>query len=293
MSTDTAAPPLSHSSASTLQGCEQRYVHYKVLRTPEDPDYEKSEALAIGSAVHWILEKSKHEKPASISTDLAICVRDPTIGLREEDVPLVHAMVLTYLRLRKRVPLRVLAVEVEIRTDWMLGYVDIVEEEEDGSWWITDVKTWKTLNDAQVKQLPKDPQLNLYAGHHEVVAELLGLLPEKFAGVRWRVVTKTSAKQKAGEDYLTYVKRLADKHLEAHDIPVPRVLLHPGERLAEHRRLWERSAVLIASGGVGATKNYKTCFDFFSPCQFWSACHGQTFSDDIPLNITTEKGAKK
>lgn len=285
----SSAPPLSHSSATTLTGCEQRYVHYKVLRTPEDPDYEKSSALALGSAVHWILEKSRHEKPQSITHDLQICQHDPTIGLSEDDVPLAHAMVLKYLRLHQRMGLRVLAIEIKIETDWFLGYVDAIVEDQDGNWWVLDLKTFKTLQPSAVKQLPLDPQLTLYAAHHEKIADMLGLLPEKFAGVRWRVVTKTTAKQKKNEGYVDYVKRLVDEHITATDIPVPVAMLQTEERLAEHRRLWERSAALKASNGAGAVKNYKECFSYFSPCPYWSRCMGAPFSEPSPLNITVEE----
>ncbi len=280
-------PPLSYSSASTLQECERRFSHYKLLRTPEDEDYEKSSALAIGSAFHWLLEKSKHEKPVSISADLAICVADPTIGLAEEDVPLVHAMVLRYLRLHKRMGLRVLAVEIEIRTEWFLGYVDAVMEDADGNFWIVDLKTWKSVMPSTTQMLPKDVQLGLYAAHSALVAEQLGLLPEKFAGVRWRVATKSSAKQKKTESYIDFVKRLADDHIKAYDIPVPKDRLNGDERLAAHFKLWEKSAELRADPSKAA-QNFKNCFSFFSPCAYWSKCHGQIFSEPVNLEITEE-----
>jgi len=127
------AGPLSHSSANSLLGCEQKYVHYKVLATKTDKDYEPSTALAIGKAFHSIMEKSKHEKPGSISTELYRCEKDTDIGLKEANFPLVHAMVLKYLRLHKSMNLNVLAVETELRTDWFLGYVDaIMSDENDG-----------------------------------------------------------------------------------------------------------------------------------------------------------------
>jgi PD-(D/E)XK nuclease superfamily len=278
-------PPLSHSSASTLLECEQKYTHYKILKTPNDPDYEKSDALAIGSAFHWILEKSEHKKPRSITKDLAICVRDPTIGLSEDDIPLVHAMVVKYLRLHDKMKLRVIAVEIEIRTDWFLGYVDMVMEDDDGNWYLGDLKTWKSLSPGTIQQLPKDPQLALYCGHYEYVAELLDLVPEKFAGAIWRVVTKTSAKRKANEEYLDYVKRLADKHLTAYHIPVPKSMMDSGERLAAHFKLWEKT-IGLRKDPTKAMKNFKGCFSYFSPCQYFSRCHGRPFSEPVQLETS-------
>jgi hypothetical protein len=267
-----------------LLTCEEKYANYKIRKTPVDADYQKSDALALGSAVHWILEASKHEKPASITKDLAICVRDPTIGLPEEAVPLAHAMVLRYLRLHKDMGLKVLAVEIKIEIEGFLGYVDAVMEDAEGNWHIVDVKTWKSLTDAVLRQLPKDAQMGLYASQFEYVANLLGLLPEKFAGIRWRVISKSTTKQKKGEAYADYVLRLVEA-VRAYDLFIPRAKLDWTERLQIHRKLWEKSARL-RSGEDTPIKNFKSCFDFYSPCEFFSRCHGSLFSESHGVEVT-------
>lgn len=279
-------PPLSHSSAMTLTECEYKYFLYKIEKAKPDADYVKSDALAIGSAFHWILEKSKHEKPESITQDLEACAKDPDIGLAEDDFPLVHAMVLKYLRLHKRMGLKVLAIEIEIKTNWMHGYVDAVLEDGEGNWWVVDLKTYKSLHMPSLASLPKDPQLNLYAAHHGYVADLLGLLPEKFAGVRWRVCTKTTAKQKKGEEMAAYIQRLANDHVSAYDIPVPKALMNFEERLEIHKELWERSGELRI---LTPRKNFKNCFSYYSPCAYFSRCHSAPISEIKPLDITVEE----
>jgi len=208
-----AVPPLSHSSAQTLLGCEQKYVYYKLLEEPKDADYKKSGALAIGSAFHWILENSKHEKPKSITDDLKQCSTEEDIQLSEDDYGLVQAMIIKYLRLHKKLKLKVITCEPQILTTSMNGYIDVIEEDEEGIWWITDLKTAKTFYPSKVRELAHDPQLNLYAAHRAILADTFGLDPTKFGGCRYRVTTKSSAKQQAKETYIDFVLRLANKHV--------------------------------------------------------------------------------
>lgn len=283
----TQPAPLSYSSAELLQSCEQRYAYYKIDKVPVDPDYEKSDALALGSAFHWILEQSRHEKPKSITEDLARCVSDPDIGLSEDDVPLVHAMILKYLRLHQRMGLKVLHVETEIRTEWFHGYIDAIMEDSEGRWGIVDLKTHKSLHMPSLAALPRDPQLNLYAGHASALAQALGLDVKRFAGCRWRVVTKSSAKPKKGETAIEYIARLTDHHVVAYDIPIPIESMNWSERMRMHKSLWEKSGLLQ---GGRPLRNYKNCFSFYSPCSYWKRCHGKLFSEmRDSLQITVEE----
>lgn len=266
--------PLSHSSAQTLMSCEQRYVYYKVDGFPNDPDYEKADSLALGSAFHKVLEDSRHEKPESIRAELEKCVTDPEIKLPKSDILLAHAMILKYLRLHKQMGFKVLAVETEIKTDWCHLFVDAILEDHQGFWWITDLKTYKQL--PNVAQLSRDPQLLLYAGHAAMLAEILKLDLKKFGGCRWRVVTKSTAKMQPKEDEAAFVKRLVEKHLKAYDIPVPFEPSAVEERLEIHQTLQKRS-VKLAKGKP--LRNYTACFNYFQPCQYWSRCYGKTYSE--------------
>lgn len=277
--------PLSHSSAGLLLECEQRYVHHKVLKTKPDPDYVKSDALAVGSAFHWILEKSRHEKPKSITEDLEHCVMDEDILLPEEEMPLVHAMVLKYLRLHQASGFKVLEVETELKTEMFHGFVDAIVEDPMGFWYILDLKTYKTLNPASIRALTKDPQLNLYAAHAPLLAKIHNLDEKRFGGCRWRVVTKSSAKQKASESTADYVMRLVEKHLSSYDLTVPVAKLSPAERAETHRALWEKTKELKTRPPI---RNYKNCLSYFSPCPHWSQCYGKTFSEMEGDVIVTE-----
>lgn len=281
--------PLSHSSASTLLGCEQKYVYYKIEGAKPDPDFEKSDATSIGSAFHWILEKSLHEKPTSITADLEACAVDGDIRLKRDDFALVHAMVIKYLRLHKRMGLKVVAVEPELQTDRFLGYIDAIMVDDAGKWWIVDLKTFKSIYLPGLPGLVRDPQLTLYAGHAAILAESLSLPLKDFGGARWRVTTKSTAKQKAGEDYGAYVKRLADEYIKSYDVPVPFEAMDPEGRLEIHDRLWVKTQEL-ASAAHKPLRNYANCMAYFSPCQYYSRCHGgKTFTElQGSLAITVE-----
>ena len=282
-----AIGPLSHSSASTLLECEQRYAYYKVDGFPNDPDYVKSDALAIGSAFHKVLEDSRHEKPESIRKAILACVEDPEIRLPESEVLLLHAMILKYLRLHKQMGFKVLAIEIGIETKEVIGYIDAVMEDHQGMWWIVDLKAKKSLSPTEIAMLKTDPQLNLYAAHAGMIADMLKLDVKKFGGCRWRVVTKTTAKQKTGESEADYVARLADSNVKAYDIPVPFDEAAAAERLETHLALHKRTKSLAKSKPI---KNFKACNSYFSPCPYWSRCYGKTYSESLDQTHITVLG---
>lgn len=280
--------PLSHSSAKTLTACEQKYVFYKVQSAPKDPDYVKSDALAVGSAFHWILENSLHEKPKNIVESLDHCEKDVDILLPKSQRCLVHAMVLYYRRLHVKMGFKVIYVELGIKTKDTIGYIDAIMEGPDGRWWIVDLKALASFYMPTINSLFMDPQLNLYAAHASLIAKELGLDPKRFGGCRWRVVTKSKANQRELEDDVSFVKRLmASSAIKAHDIEVPIELMAPKETLARHKELYKVSKKLYKPGAKPA-KNFDNCFKFNKPCEYYSRCHGHTYSE-AQIAIVTEE----
>lgn len=270
---------LSYSSARLLQGCERRYWHYKVNNTSKDEDaQDDTRAFAVGKAFHYVLEKSKHLKPDKPVNDLEYCVG--TMGLSEEDIPLVHAMLLKYLRLRKRQNFEALGIELEIKDDKTIGYIDLVERDNDsGLWWITDLKTAKTFWKTTISRLPSDRQLNLYASFAPMVAEMLGLSMDDFGGCRYRVTTKSTAKQRKGETYNDYVLRMADNNIKSYDVVVPKSVMRPLEVKMEHETLHRRSLEIRQKPESEVPQNFGYCENYFKPCPYWSKCHGGNFTD--------------
>lgn len=278
---------LSYSSASLMRGCEQRYYYYKVAKIDIDPDASKdSAAFNVGKAFHYILEESKHVKPAKMGPLLEDCVK--YFNLQENEIGLVHAMVLKYLRLRSKQNMRCVGCEYVIKSDLTVGFVDLIEEDLDtGLWWISDMKTAKTFYPTTVSRLPMDRQLNLYTNYMEQIAEAYGLDPKKFGGCRYKVTTKSSAKQRKNESYNEYVMRLVDSYIKSYDIIVPKEKLNPKSVMAEHKRLHKRSLKLRE--GAKPTQNFGYCESYFKPCEYWSNCHGKCFSDmKVDLEVIEE-----
>lgn len=271
---------LSYSSATLLKNCEQRYFNYKVAKLAKDKDVEESNAFAMGKAFHHVLEMSMHKKPENIVNKLEECVE--LFGIEEEEIGQLHAMVLQYLRCRKQTELEAIACEYSIVDDNCIGFIDLIEgfREGDswGDWYITDLKTARTFWATLTARLPQDRQLNLYASFFGQIAKEFGLDPARFKGCRYRVTTKTTAKQKKTESYNDYVMRLVEaKNVKSYDIVVPVEKLNINQISNEFESLYRRS-IELRNGDV-PTRNYSYCETYFKPCDYWSQCHGTCFSE--------------
>lgn len=267
---------LSYSSATLLKGCEQRFLYYKT-DTPKDSDFSESvDALNVGTSFHYILEKTQHKKPEKISHLLEHCVKE--FKLNEEDVPLVHAMVLKYLRLHKESKLECVGCEIEIQNEYLLGYVDAVMRDERGFWWIVDLKTTARFSPSKIPQLKMDTQLNLYAYFADQIADKLNLRLDKFLGCRYRVTTKSVAKQRKTESYIDFVTRLIDL-VTTYDISIPIEKMSPEKINSQHLNDYVRGKMILDKI-ILPQRNYNYCENYFKPCPYFSNCHGSNFTQN-------------
>lgn len=265
---------LSYSSAEDLRLCEQRWYHRKVSKTKEDPDYESGDHFSIGSAFHKICEDNLHQKPKSISKDLKACTKDPDIQLKTEYYPLVAAMVNTYVKLHKKSGLKVVACEEKIEEKgFMVGYIDVILSDKDGTWYVGDLKTAKYFRIEDTPKLINNTQLSIYSPYAMDICKQYGLDPKKFGGAKYRVTLKPQLKRRSGESNSDYAKRLMGS-CRAYDVTIPPERLNV-DALIEHEIVWERAQDLI-SGEEEPRKNYSSCMAFFSPCPYFSQCHGGT-----------------
>lgn len=268
---------LSYSSATLLKGCERKYWHYKVNKTPIDSDADKdTTSFIIGKSFHHILEMSEHKKPAKIGALLEECVQK--LGLAEDSTGLVHAMVLKYLRLHKKTNLDCVKCEYAINHEDVIGYVDVIFKEKDSdAWWICDLKTAKTFWPTTKARLTQDRQLNLYSYFYKDIAKEFGLNPDAFKGCRYRVTTKSTAKQKKLESYNDYVMRLTDSYIKSYDVIVPKEKMNPEGIFKEHIDLHTKT--LAIRSGAETKQNFGYCESYFKPCEYWSQCYGKNFTD--------------
>lgn len=255
---------LSYSSMKTLQSCQQRYSHYKITNTPHDADYEESDALGLGKAVHQVLETTLH---MDYSQDLIMkAMLDHNVDA--EDSALIEVMLRKYTQYHKKSGLRVVKCELGIETDRYIGFIDALAVDETGGFWIIDLKTAGRHDPNTLPQLPKDMQLNLYAHFAETlpdfVKELKGL---EFRGCRYRQIIKSKAKTASG----------LEKGVQIYDIEIPVSMMDPEGAWSLFNEVHDLAIEL--NQGLAPKKNYGACFNFFSPCPYFSKCHGHLFSE--------------
>lgn len=266
---------LSHSSANLLRSCERRYWHYKVNKTEVDPDHNQDlQSFAVGKVFHQVLEDHDHKKPEKIVNVIEAACEEHKC--EEQHIPMIHSMLLRYYEDHKESGLEVVKCEYKIDSEEVIGYVDVIMKEEDGSWWIVDLKTYKSMYFVKPANLTRDYQLNLYAAFAHTIASDLDLEVKKFKGCILRVVTKPALKQRKDETYVEYVSRMKG-NAKFYDIKIPLSYLHPNEIYDSHLKLYEKSMEMRKWDDKGSC-NFNNCFAYNIPCPYYSRCHEETFS---------------
>lgn len=269
---------LSYSSATLLKNCSQKYFWYKVAGVAKDPDSEDNyDAFNVGKAFHFVMEMNGHtEKDLEKYLDEAVRAFEV-----EEYRPMIHAMLLRYLQVHQKSGLEVVHCEFELVTDIFVGYIDVIMKDALGGWYIVDLKTASRYSPITAAKLHNDVQLNLYSSFKEDIAKYFNLDPAKFKGARYRVTTKSKLTQKVDESYNAFVKRTA-KNVKSYDIVIPAERLKAKEFFNEHKKLHTMS-MKLRSGKLKPTKNFSYCDSFFKPCEYFSQCHGCTFTESLDM----------
>jgi hypothetical protein len=274
---------ISYSSSNTFQGCQRKFYYQKVAKVTPDSDREDDgKALRLGKAFHQALELCKHDKKAKSNDIFKKAFNDNLVDNRNEQ-GLVVAMVNKYLEFHSRTNLKVVGIELEVgdRINY-IGYVDVILADDNGNWWIVDLKTAARLNTSLLSRLSRDPQLNVYAYFAEDIADRLGLDIEKFQGVRYRVTTKATIKMGAREKFPEFVARCYDR-IESYDIAVPKDKLIPEKVYKHFMVLLGQMRKLSTKNEEDVPQNYTYCETYFKPCEYWSQCYGKTFTENAEL----------
>lgn len=253
---------LSYSSQKTVLSCQTKYWHAKVAETPKDADYEESDALGLGKAFHQVLEKTHH--CAYNEALIMEAMEDHKVGM--EDKALLTVMLENYTNYHKKSGLVVVKCELKLETPIFLGFIDAIGQSEHG-WWIIDLKTASRHDETLLPRLPMDQQLNLYAHFAEEIANILGL-KGPFLGCRYRQVTKSKAKSMSG----------LKEGCKVYDIEIPASTMNPSLAWSEY--LDSHQIALQLHSGVAPKKNFGACYDYFRPCEYFSQCHGDTFTNN-------------
>lgn len=264
---------LSYSSAQLLANCETKYTHYKVHKTPKDPDAETdSKPFVVGRVFHKVLEYTLHAK---LDTEYLLkCCTEA--GLDDVERYRIAAMVLKYIDMYNVLNLACVKCEIEVVNEYMLGYIDAVFNDVYGNWYIVDLKTASRINSNLENKLASDEQLNLYTYCKDTVATLLNLDKDKFKGVLYCVVSKPSLKMSSKETPKEFVSRCKE-NIDACTFEVPFENLIPSETFERHKERYARALEL--HNGARPLKNLSYCESFFRPCEYYSQCHNSTFTD--------------
>lgn len=256
------APKLSVSSLKMLQSCEAKYFHYKVNNTPKDPDYEESDSLGLGKAFHQVLEKTNHNDWNESLMRQAMADHN----VEPSEAPLLSVMLDKYVKYHKLSGLKVVKCELGIETSQTVLFLDAVALDERG-WWIIDLKTAARHDENILPQLPRDIQMNHYASFaNDVEIALPEIAGLPFLGCRYRQIVKSKAGTMKG----------LDNGVKVVDIEIPVEVLATEEFQSLFSHIYDRAVELHK--GEAPRKNFSACFNYFSPCQYFSQCHGELFS---------------
>lgn len=270
---------LSYSSANLIKNCSQKYYWYKVAGVSKDEDVEENyDAFNVGKAFHYVMEMNNHSE-----NDLEKYLEEAVKSFEVEHARgMIHAMLLRYLQVHQSSGLEVVHCEFELSTDMFVGFIDVIlKDPNSGEWWIGDLKTASRYSEIKSAMLHNDVQLNLYASFAKEIAEYFGLDPKKFKGARYRVTTKSVLKRKIDESYAAHVKRTA-KNVKSYDVIVPIERMDPRGIFAEHKKL-HKDSIKMRQGKLKPTRNYSHCDAFFKPCEYFSQCHGCTYTESLKL----------
>lgn len=263
-----SSPKLSVSSLKTLQSCENKYWHYKVAKSPKDSDYQEGDFLGFGKAFHQVLEWTNHEDWNESLLIKAMVEHN----VDQDEKPLLEVMLRKYVEYHKASGLKVVKCELGIETSTTVLYMDAIALGFDATgkpigWWIIDLKTAARHDENILSQLSRDAQMNHYASFaSEVEIAVHEVVDLPFLGCRYRQVIKSKAQTARGLESGVKVVDI--------EIPVEALDVEGFKKLFD--TVHDRATQLHQ--GEAPVKNYSACFNYFSPCAYFSQCHGDLFT---------------
>ena len=274
-----AAIRLSYSSMKTLQSCEQKYHHYKVSGTPKDSDVVESNAMALGSAYHHVLENSMHTDKYDDSHILAAMAEHEVDG---SDKDLLTVMLKKYVEFRKASGYKIIKCELAISTQEYTGFIDFIAVK-GNEFFIGDLKTAARFDETLLSRLPMDSQLNLYAHFADQVDIAVPEVKDlRFAGCLYNQATKSKAGTISG----------LEKGVKIYETFIPAEVMDPDVIWSIHSEMHDRARELHA--GEAPRKNFAACFDYFRPCEYFSKCYGSNFTENYKkVKLTTIETIKE
>lgn len=273
---------LSYSSFNSYMGCNKKYYLRKVARVKPDEDADvDTESFRFGKAFHKLLEDCMHNV-SEITKRKIDEACDLFLLDKMDHGPHLFALLRHYKKVTAKNGLIATHCEVEIVTPVFKGYVDVILKEADGpGWWIGDIKTAAGYSPFVNSKLHMDWQLNLYTLHVQDIALKTKHSPEDFKGCRYLLNVKSKLKRKESDDFRSYAERL-EKAVSSYDIAIPKEELQAVATYQLFKTVKKEIDALHKMKPELAAKqvlpNFNCCTSYFKSCEYWSQCHGKTFT---------------
>lgn len=272
----------SISRINLYLGCQRKWYHQYVARTPRDYDAQFDALhLNIGKAFHKCLEDSNHLPYVGSKwyekIGRSLCLEYRFDGF---EAAKILAMLIEYKDAHIKSGLIPISNELQVSDDKLGGYVDaIMLDEKRGGYWFVDMKTASSLQAGLRQKLPHDQQLCTYVKLAESALEQTPQLKGKRClGALYRVTLKPSiARKKEKEKFWDIVARCTTA---VHDYYIP----YENMQLDSVRSVLESLCTqLITKTAKGCIEecvpNYGNCMAYNTPCVYWSQCHGKAHTE--------------
>lgn len=281
---------VSYSCANTFQECEFKGCLKYFAKAPKDKDYITPDYFNVGNAFHKVLEMTMHDPDTFPSINFKDILKSYTLD-EFEDGGKILAMLRQYWIFHVQVPLKVIACEHKFAKGPTNGIIDAIMQErgtdkrynligDPGAWWIVDLKTASKADEALPSRLHRDVQMCLYAAMAPHIAEIFKLDPTKFAGIRYREVTKPLQKMKSGESFSDWTSRCMASFRE---IVILKEEMDIKTTFDEFNHLIEKihklESVFTNDMEIVGMKNPKSCLSWGRSCEYFSVCHNATYTE--------------
>jgi hypothetical protein len=177
---------------------------------------------------------------------------------------------------RKKSGIKVVKCELPLATSEYNGFIDYIAIQGD-TWYIGDLKTAGRHDSNILSQLSLDPQLNLYAHFAEdLYIAVPSIEGKRFGGCLYSQIIKSKAQTPKG----------LDAGVKVIEIVVPAESMNSDLVWSLFNEVHDRALELHR--GEVPRKNLSNCFNYFSPCPYFSHCHGKTFTENSSkVKVTT------
>jgi len=263
------------------------------LKTRFDRDCTPSSALEFGSALHKCLELCNHRVEKFSSNVLKeACL--PYASLTTEDYGKILHMLDKYFAFNKHHNCTILKTELKISlfNNTFMGYIDAIVSDGE-NWWIRDTKTCAQHSSYVPSHLHRDEQVIFYHASAQSIADSLKLSIDDYAGFRYMELQKPSSKYKDGESLSEYCDRLNNSKagIKEYVILKEKIPVLDTNNLGIFSKVLEEADILEARFNTEkyiGEPNFGSCFDFMKPCEYWSQCHNNLFSEPVSQTLTID-----